>query len=933
MVTIQEMYKKTNNGWDIIKHYYPKAEQNKKFFIRNERTPSASAQLKNGIWYITDFGDEGKALSPFDIIKKEENCDNKAAYRIMFKFSGLNNDGYISEANKAVIEIVPATEKEEEGHFEFEMNEHFSSYELGVLGPKVSEDVCKKYNFFSVKEYRRTKNRKTVIHRSTDTYPIFMRICEGHKKIYEPLNYDKAFRFQYVGKKPSNFINGLAELKKAHASYISHLSDNDKQNEKNNEKKDSTKLAEAIICSGERDALNVASFGYFPIWFNSESANSSFTEKDFAEISKYVEKIYNIPDIDNTGIREGRKLALRFLDMYTVELPQSIQSCRDNRGNPLKDLRDYVGLYPDKYNFEQLLYTAPTCKFWENSTKKGEIKLDIHTTNFVFFLKQLGFGKIKNPDTKESIFFKASGYKVERVIPEEIKDFVVKFLKRRMYDGTVLNVVRNSIRNNMSVINELDMVDLNFTKHAIDLQYLFFNNKAVKITSNGIEELDGKSCNIFVWDTDVNPHNFRRLEPSFEFDLQKGCEDTSVHFSIKHTKSHFFRYLINSSRMYWKEELQDYENIPKKDNEEYAAAHKFDIAGYRLPDYAKEEQLQHLINKIYTIGYLLHGYKDMARSVAVWIMENKLLEGEEKRSGGAGKSFMMKFLSEIKRVATIPASSRNFIEDKFFLDSVNEYTDIVNLDDIYKKYDLSQLFTSITGDMMIRRMGVKALVIKFKDAPKFVFSSNFAPTDVDGATMRRLLFCVFSDYYHKKTDFNNYLETKQISDDFGYTLHNENYSEEYWNEDFNFIVDCLHFYLHCFKNNHICETPESNVKKRMLFEKITPSLYDWMLTTFNTETSNYLNKYIERAYLFEEFKRETKLTGITPTKFKEDINLFFQYHSKKYTFNPKELCGTGENRNKITKRVGEQSKEFFYIQTADCTETKEYNLENRITGN
>ena len=79
------------------------------------------------------------------------------------------------------------------------------------------------------------------------------------------------------------------------------------------------KLPEAFICSGERDAICVKSLGYHPIWFNSETYKLS--DHEHREIMKYVEVLYNIPDIDATGKAKGTALALRFLDIHTVWLP------------------------------------------------------------------------------------------------------------------------------------------------------------------------------------------------------------------------------------------------------------------------------------------------------------------------------------------------------------------------------------------------------------------------------------------------------------------------------------------------------------------------------------------------------------------------------------------------------------------------------------
>ncbi len=94
------------------------------------------------------------------------------------------------------------------------------------------------------------------------------------------------------------------------------------------------KLPEAIICSGERDAVCVRSLGYYPLWFNSETYQVS--QEEWNQITKYVETVYNIPDIDATGRLKGTELALRFIDIHTIWLPENCPHTATTEGNPVR---------------------------------------------------------------------------------------------------------------------------------------------------------------------------------------------------------------------------------------------------------------------------------------------------------------------------------------------------------------------------------------------------------------------------------------------------------------------------------------------------------------------------------------------------------------------------------------------------------------------
>ena len=63
--------------------------------------------------------------------------------------------------------------------------------------------------------------------------------------------------------------------------------------------------------------------------------------------------------------------------------------------------------------------------------------------------------------------------------------------------------------------------------------------------------------------------------------------------------------------------------------ESYREKHKFDIEGEGLTAEEVAEQKRNLINKIFTIGYMLHRYKSPSRAWAPQAMDNKIGEDGE----------------------------------------------------------------------------------------------------------------------------------------------------------------------------------------------------------------------------------------------------------------------------------------------------------------
>ena len=385
MIKAEDIYKVTNNGLDIILHYYPQARDcvgTNRHFKRRPSEDDASACIKlfgkegsQQVYKVTDFGDTGTAQSPVDICMYEEGLRFNEA---ILKLASMYNvtDELNRNVNKPDIRKVPASQDQKDGTKLFELADHLTPDQLRILGPRVTQENAEALHWYSAKYIGYVKNREVTYKYATATYPIFMREClvkpaEGDTpevkfyKIYEPLNPDKQWRFSYTpeGVKPKDYINGLSELKALYREFNSREEAAFKKNPANAEKPyKEQKLQEAFICSGERDALCVKSLGFSPIWFNSETYKLS--EQDYKEIMKYVEVLYNIPDIDTTGRVKGTELALRFIDIHTIWLPAWLTTYRDQRGKPRKDFRDFMELRSKNEDFRNLMTLAMPAKFW-----------------------------------------------------------------------------------------------------------------------------------------------------------------------------------------------------------------------------------------------------------------------------------------------------------------------------------------------------------------------------------------------------------------------------------------------------------------------------------------------------------------------------------------------------------------------------------------
>ena len=917
MIKIEDLFAKTNGGLDIILSYYPQAgeclDSRKPFRMRNERTPSAYIKRFGEIWKVTDFGDDAHAMNGVDICMKEEGRNFREALCILADRFGVS-ETLSASVNRAVITTRPATADEKEGDFSYECRDRFTEKELEIWGPKVKQEHLDALSYVPLISYTKTsKDResralKTTTVASTETYPIFLRQCGEFVKIYQPLNPDKAFRFFYNGTKPKDFLNGLKELQTAYTQFNESQRitfEGDPLNEGRPYKV--AKLQSACICSGERDAVNCLANGYYPLWLNSETA--PFTEQMYKDVMKCVETLYNIPDKDDTGIRRGRELAFKYIDIRTAFLPDWLSDYRDNRGRPRKDLRDYVELRSSKHDFEALLKTAMPVRFWETTMTENGSRLEVNTAYFIHYLSMSGFGRLEDSLSKEEYLVKVDGTMVRKVTAKDIRQYVIAWLRERHEDVKVLNLILNSNRTKGTTMEDLPLLNLSFSTCESDRQFFYFKNLCVEVTADKFSEHKANDMDRYVWEDNISQVHYRRTAPAFDF--RRESEDM---WSICPTniKSHYFRYLINASRIYWREELEQRATENAEENARYNEANKFNICGPRLNYEEQQEQMQNLAAKLFAIGYLLHRHKDQARAWALWIMEDKISNDGES-SGGSGKSFMIKFLENIKKILFLGGKNKKLTENQFIFQNVTESTDIIWVDDADQHFDFTFFYDKITGSLETNKKHVDSNVMDFTKSPKFAFTSNFPPPNKDSATLRRLLFVVFSDYYHQKTDDNDYRESRRIYDDFNLELGGEHYTNEMWNDDVNFMLDCIQFYLKVSKEVVKITPPMDRIKDRISIQIMGNQFRQWAEVYFNKDSEN-VNTYISKNDTFNAFLRESNVKGWTTNKFSKAIREFCSQCDWVTELNPVELVNDNKGRI-IRKNFMGKSEEFYYIRT------------------
>lgn len=911
----------TNGGLDIIKMYYPEAPHalqtsSKKFRVSTaDKTPSSSIRDKDGHYYVTHFNGDQKERNAIGICMLETGKDFAEAVQFLGATFGLKGSSEKWLEIKPDWTTRPLNENENPKEY-LEDFKDFTEDELKVIGPAVTAAHCADYNLHSLKSFTYFKDTEASITSSNEHYPIFSFHHKGWAKIYQPLSFKKEFRFRFLGKKPKRFIYGLDLLKKEYAKNKKRIEDNyDTEDE---DKNADPKVEHVFIVSGGSDGLNLRSFGYIAIWYNSESEHLNFEE--YRELQALAKEIIYIPDLDATGLKQAVSIGLKFLDIKIMMLPNYLKNKKDRRGNSCKDFKDFVvNFYNPKESksfnsrLKKLVETALPTLFWTETYTKSGKKFIFRNTQFYNFLRINGFGRIKDEYTKDGYHFVYNdGNVFKKVLPVEIEAFVHQYLKRKQMPLELRDLIYSKQLSN-NALNKLDVFDVDFTTSTRSSQFMFFENSIVSIKQDEITTIKRGDVDSFIWEEKLLKHNIKILDAPF---VVSKDQHGNKNIEIKDQDNWFLNYLTNASRVYWRDDLEKgTAKLTKEERSKYLKENKFNIAGPNLTQDQVLEQKLHLINKIYAFGYMLHTYKSPQKPWAVYAMDNKIADASESH-GGSGKSVFQKGIQAIlKHNHYIPGRDPRKTQDDFIYHGVTADTDYIYVDDCHQNLDYGFFFPGITGDLEVNNKNGLRFVISFDDVPKICFSSNYPPNNLDPSLARRLLYTVFSDYYHYNHD-GEYNETRSVSDDFNGRNLFKDFDDAQWNKYYNFCIYAIQFFLST--ENEKIDPPMANVAMRNLIAKMGVPFKEWADTFFLTisnEQPKYLNTYVVKQVAYDDYQKNIKFAK-TITKFKTALKDYCKL--KEWDFNPE---GRGEKDGRIMQKVDGETVEVFFIDALSSNQT------------
>lgn len=397
-------------------------------------------------------------------------------------------------------------------------------------------------------------------------------------------------------------------------------------------------------------------------------------------------------------------------------------------------------------------------QFWSKSDK-GVIKI-IHIL-FKQFLEDNGFYKYNPEGGKNYIFVRVTNNLIDHTDEKEIKDFVLNYLLE-LEDISVYNYFADQTRFfREEFLTLLSTIDIYFIEDNKDTSYLYYKNCAVKIEKNNVTIIDYIDLGGYVWKDHVIDRNFTMCDVV-------GCDyEKFIH------------------------------NICNNDTDRINAMES-------------------------TIGFLMHGHKNMSYCPAVILNDEVISENPE---GGTGKGIFMNALSQMKKVVTIDGKSFTF-ERSFAYQLVSADTQILVFDDVKKYFDFERLFSVVTEGLTLEKKNKDAIKIPFEKSPKIAITTNYAISGSGNSFLRRKWELELHQYYNK--DYTPLDEFKKLL--FG------EWNDDDWCVFDNYMIRCLQGYL----DTGLIKSKFVNLNIRQLGQATSNDFIEWLgLTEGSQPNENF----------------------------------------------------------------------------------------------
>jgi hypothetical protein len=507
--------------------------------------------------------------------------------------------------------------------------------------------------------------------------------------------------------------------------------------------------------------------------FNDYGVNKSLAEYVMSQFETSDFPMTEIRTAINSAYNHSHKFGTKF---YEDEEKISQVKQKIKRGVPRKEIKDDLldeSISPDVIDNIITTIEDEDVKFWTKSDKGA-----INIVHYLFrqFLEDNGFYKYLPDGGKSFIFVRVTNNLINHTSDEEIKDFVLNYLDK-IDDMTIYNYFADKTRYfKDDFLSLLSSVDVYFMEDTKDSAYLYYTNCAVKVTKEDIDIIDYIDLGGYIWNDQV-------IDREFNICDIMDCD---------------YRTFISN------------------------------ISG---------EDANRIMSMESTIGFLLHGYKNLSYCPAVILNDEVITDNPE---GGTGKGLFVNGVSQMKKLCFIDGKVFNF-DSSFPYQTLSVDTQILAFDDVKKHFNFERLFSVITEGITLERKNKDAIHIPFSKSPKIIITTNYAIKGKGNSFERRKWELEFKQFYTKEF-------TPQV--EFGRLLFSE-WDDDEWCRFDNYMLHNLQSYM----NTGLIKSTFVNLGIRKLSAETCHEFIEWCGLIGNNTIDDKLKKdeFLYKHQLYDDF--------------------------------------------------------------------------------
>jgi hypothetical protein len=377
-------------------------------------------------------------------------------------------------------------------------------------------------------------------------------------------------------------------------------------------------------------------------------------------------------------------------------------------------------------NCSEVLKTKEAKPFWEIDTKKGRRNIILETSDIVGLLTELGYYKFNKSKTGN---VKLEGKILSEVDASDMQESVKSYLCK--IDPRKLKKVKSHKEVWEFIINK---------KH-------LFNGTTLSYLPV--------------------------LKESFHRDKK---DEINLYLNYGYL-------LITSERIQYKSYVE-MDGVVWKESIVKAP---FSALNYSVSEYeiflgnTQDNDKKRMDNTMKVIGHLMHRY-NFHSNMKIACFTDELISMDA--NGGTGKNLTLELLAFIRSMVTINGKGLN-LRNRFALMRVEDYHDIVLLNDIRKDLDLEDLYSHTTEGIETEQKNENSKSKNKTTTGKFAITANYRKLITSGSTRRRVVDVFYSNHY-------NY--THSVADEFNKEFFVD-FNEEEWNQTITFAIRSAQLYL------------------------------------------------------------------------------------------------------------------------------------------